>query len=404
MQVDIQELGAVNRMAHEGAERAASHLSAMTDIETFVDVTRTHVQTTPERDDSTASARADSTAQQSGLATPDENRRVGVIIELDGGLRGRTAFTFSRESVERVREILAPGADDMDESLVRELGNVMAGGFVDGWADYLGTTIDISPPTYVDGTPELDADGPTFVFASEVGAVDESVSFSVQLSPEPDCMTDILSGDGETVSVENLSNFDEMTRIGAISVAENLSMMTGIDTTVDITNVNFVPVEEVSEGMGETMCVGVVFELESAPGGFVLILFDESSAHDVARAMVPSDNGEEFDEMEKNAIREMGNIMASSFIDGWANALESTIDISTPKFAHDMGGAIVDPLVAHLGQSQQFAFVSDATIRADDETFDCTLYALPDESDLRDALSSLDTDVSAERVTKAGRL
>lgn len=389
MEVDIRKLEAANRMAHEGAERAASHLSAMTDIETSVDVTRTHV-------------RSDATAVE-------RQQCVGVVIELDGGLRGRTAFTFPAQAVERVRDVLAPGMEDMDESLVRELGNVMAGGFVDGWADYLGTTIDISPPTYVDGDPTLlfdDADE-TFVFASSIGAVDESISFSVHLSPEVGEYGELLGDDGETVSVEDLSHFDEMTRDGATTVAENITAMTGIETTVEITHVSFVPVEEVPEALGDVTYVGVVIELETSPGGFVLILFDETSARDISGALLPGDDGVsdgELSETEQNAIQELGNIMASSFIDGWANALETTIDISPPTFAHDMGSAIADPLVAQLGQKQEFAFVSDATIRAAETPFDCSLYVLPDESELREVLSSLDADATSERKTNAGRL
>jgi len=98
MDVDIRKLEAANRMAHEGAERSASHLSAMTDIETFVDVTRTDI-------------RSDTTAV-------GYQQCVGVVIELDGGLSGRTAFTFPAEAVERVREIRAPGMEGMDASIV----------------------------------------------------------------------------------------------------------------------------------------------------------------------------------------------------------------------------------------------------------------------------------------------
>lgn len=386
MEIDIRKLEAANRMAHEGAERAAAHLSAMTEIETFVDVTRTYVRSDTE--------------------TNDGGGCVGVVIELDGGLCGRTAFAFPAKSVERMRDALAPGMEDMDESILRELGNVMAGGFVDGWADYLGTTIDISPPTYVDGDPTLLLDeDETFVFASSICAVDESISFRVHLSPGVGEYDTLLAAEGETVSVENLSHFDEMTRSGATTVAENITAMTGIETTVDITHVSFVPVQEVPESLGDTTYVGVVIQLENTPGGFVLMLFDESSAHGVASALVPGDGEEdELSEAERNAIQELGNIMASSFIDGWANALETTIDISPPTFAYDMGSAIADPLVAHLGQDQEFAFVSDATIRAADQPFDCSLYVLPDESELRDVLESLDSDATAERKTSAGRL
>jgi len=69
-----------------------------------------------------------------------------------------------------------------------------------------------------------------------------------------------------------------------------------------------------------------------------------------------------------------------------------------------MGRAVAESVVARLGQKQAFAFLFDATLRADDREFDCEIYALPDETSLRDALDDLDPNATAERTTKAGSL
>ncbi|MFC7079990.1 chemotaxis protein CheC [Halorussus caseinilyticus] len=136
-----------------------------------------------------------------------------------------------------------------------------------------------------------------------------------------------------------------------------------------------------------------------------MILFDEASAREVVAALVPgTDEVETFDGKEQSAMKEIGNVMTSSFIDGWANVLDTTIDISPPQFVHDMGRAVAESVVARLGQRQAFAFLFDATLRADDREFDCEIYAIPDESELRAALEDLDPDATAERTTKAGSL
>jgi chemotaxis protein CheC len=133
--------------------------------------------------------------------------------------------------------------------------------------------------------------------------------------------------------------------------------------------------------------VGVVLEFTGVPSGYIAILFDEESADQIAAALLPTaDAGEA---MRQSAIQEIGNIVTSGFIDGWANRLETTIEISPPQFVRDLGPAIIDPLATELGQDQDYAFLIDSTIRTDDDEFTCDIYALPNETELRQALDQL---------------
>ncbi|WP_135825933.1 chemotaxis protein CheC [Halorussus ruber] len=390
MNVDIESLGTFSRTAQEGAERAAENLTGMTGIDASVDVTEVTL------------------ASADDLARADE--RVGIAIDFEGGIDGTSLLTFSYESEETLLDTLLPG-EGLDESAVAEVGNVVTSGFIGGWADHLETTIDITPPEYVEGTGEelLDSVGfereRAFVFRSEVSAVGEELDVEFHMFPDDDSMREMLTGGEEQIPIEKLTTLREMAGAGARTASESVSAMTGIDTGVDITQLSFVPVETVPGELADRKHVGVVLEFEGVLGGYILILFDEASAREVVTALVPgTDEVESFEGRERSAMKEIGNVMTSSFIDGWANVLDTTIDISPPQFVHDMGRAVAESVVARLGQRQAFAFLFDATLRADDREFDCEIYAIPDKSGLQAALEDLDPDATAERTTKAGSL
>jgi len=163
--------------------------------------------------------------------------------------------------------------------------------------------------------------------------------------------------------------------------------MTGIDTDVDVSRLSFVPIEGVPMQLADEARRGVVLEFTGTPSGYIAILFDPESAESVADALMPGMDADAA--MRKSAIQEIGNIVTSGFLDGWADTLETTIDISPPTYVDDLGSAIVDPLVTELAQTQEHAFLIDSAIATPDETFTCDIYALPDETELRAAFERL---------------
>jgi len=134
---------------------------------------------------------------------------------------------------------------------------------------------------------------------------------------------------------------------------------------------------------------GTVFELQGEPSGYLAILFEEESAARIAASMLPSEPDEPLGGMAENALCELGNVMTSGFIDGWANVLGTSITHSPPEFVHDIGSATISPLIAKLSQRQDYGFVIDAAIRTEGVQTRCDVYALPDERELTRALDRL---------------
>ena len=381
MSVDFDSLGTVTRLADAGAGAASASLSAMTGLETEVAVTRVRVSTVED------------------VRRTLTESFVGVRIGFSGGLAGETLLWFESDCADRVVEALLPDADEeRTRAGLREVGNITISGFIDGWADHLGETIDITPPTFVDhergdteGTvdrvlPDVEAD--TFVFESELCGVGEHLDFRIFMFPTRESVAgSAFAG----IPVDRLGQFNALVEDGAEQATASMSAMTGIDAEVAVSTLTFVPIESVPSHLDGAVRVGTVLEFGGPPEGYIAILFDEPSAEGVVEALMPGMEGEPgvFEGMRQSALQEIGNVLTSGFVDGWANALGTTIDISPPQFVHDMGPAILDPLAASLAATQDHAFLIESEIRTDERSFGCEVYALPKERDLERALETL---------------
>jgi chemotaxis protein CheY-P-specific phosphatase CheC len=402
MHIDVNSLGTFNDLAREGTEQATSSLSQMTGIDATVDITKIALMD-----------RNDLSEAFSGRAF------VGVEFGFEGGLAGQTVVVFEESCVDTLVDALMGGAaSSLPESSVKELGNIMMGGFIDGWADFLHTSIEITTPTYREGsgteilpdTPVPASEEQIFVFKSDIEWLGEDLHFYIYMLPEQDTFTDVMTEHGaegdDVIPIDKLAVFNEMARTGTERAAQRVTTMTGVETEVDVSQISFAPIEDVPNQVDDKPYIGTVVEFEDEPSGFLLILFDENSARNIAAELMPMDDdgGDELTAMHRSAVEELGNIMTSGLIDGWANVLQTTVDHTPPRLVHDMGHSIVDPLAAQVGQRQEHAFVVESTMHTEDIEFSCEIHALPNERELRDALEALDVERADETEADPDRI
>lgn len=388
MRVDLASLETFNRIGTAGANQAADALSMLTGLETFVETTK--INFTP-------------VGSIDALFTDVET---AVAIEFEGGLEGHALLVFDESSADHVLESLAGPDQDPAPAYLNEVANIMTSSFVDGWAEQLSETIDISTPKAVDDptgrvpTDEL-ADF-SFVFESEISVDNAGHTCRFYLLPDPTSFLEMLqeSGDDSTedhVSIRELSTFIRLTAAGAETVATNLEMMTGIETDVAVTHLDFIPIKNVANTIDESEYLGTVFEFDGAMDGYLAVMFEAAGASTVTKALLPAEA--EGEAMEQSAIEEIGNITASGFIDGWANALDTTIDHSVPDFVDDMGRAVLESVAVQLARSQEFAYVFDVSITAG-EPMNCRLFAFPETDGFRTVVSGLDEDLDVSSVER----
>ena len=134
---------------------------------------------------------------------------------------------------------------------------------------------------------------------------------------------------------------------------------------------------------------GIFFEVEGGLGGLVAVFFSIRSRDNLLRIMVGERGAldeptpEEKEEgtaalrrEEESALREVGNILASSVVSAIADALGTRVLPSIPTLAVEGAGAVLQSLLSARG--------SDAGLRIETEIFDsdgelrCLVVLVPD--------------------------
>lgn len=168
------------------------------------------------------------------------------------------------------------------------------------------------------------------------------------------------------VDVQSLGTFNQLAREGAQEATWALSQMTGNDADVDVTKITLTSRADVGEELADGEFVGVEFGFDGALEGDTVLVFESGSVEPITDALRTGgvDGG-----MTESSVKEIGNIMTSGFVDGWANVLQTTLDHTPPRLVHDMGRAIVGPLAAQVGHHQEHAFIVDSTMKTDGIAF-----------------------------------
>lgn len=197
------------------------------------------------------------------------------------------------------------------------------------------------------------------------------------------------ASDGPVVSLEidvrKLGSFNRMAKEGGTTVASHLGQITDTATEMEITKINSVDVPDIKTHVGDADQIGISVELVEPPHGHVFFLFNVASEKELARGMIgdmadsqPPEEG--FSDMERSAIEEIGNIRTAGFIDGWADVLETTIDMSTPTFTDGPGSGMIDELVGQ--RDDEVALVFESPVHALDADIDVTVYPFPELEEL----------------------
>ncbi|MFB6154564.1 MAG: chemotaxis protein CheC [Haloferacaceae archaeon] len=194
------------------------------------------------------------------------------------------------------------------------------------------------------------------------------------------------------IDVRKLRLFNQMAKEGGGTVADHLQQMTGLETELYVTKLNFLDRADIRTHVGDSKQIGISIELLEPPHGHILFLFDGQSAKRIAGHMIGGmgevpDSG--FSELEQSAIQEIGNIMTSAFIDGWANVLDTTIDISTPSITYGPGSSLVSNLVH---SQYDMALLFDSQIHAPAADVDLSVYMFPNLEELVHLMRQIELD------------
>ncbi|SFH62761.1 chemotaxis protein CheC [Pseudobutyrivibrio sp. OR37] len=159
-----------------------------------------------------------------------------------------------------------------------------------------------------------------------------------------------------TLNEVNEKYFDvlkEIGNIGAGNATTAIANMLGLRIDMSVPEVAFLPVEDLGSAIGseDEIIVGILLGVEEDIDGSMMFLMDMTSAHHIVNKLMMRDMSysEPFDEMDLSAIKEVGNIIAGSYLSALSGLTNLTIVPSVPFVAVDMAAAILSVPAVQFG-------------------------------------------------------
>jgi len=142
-----ERIDALKEVANIGAGHAATALSLMTGARIMIDVPTVNVAPLDELIPGIADA---------------NSQIVSVVMDMRGSLRGHTLLALPLSTGRRLADLMlrrerrAGGVLDMlEESALKEAGNILGGAYMTALSEFLGMTLLPSPPRLSVGTTEV---------------------------------------------------------------------------------------------------------------------------------------------------------------------------------------------------------------------------------------------------------
>lgn len=159
----------------------------------------------------------------------------------------------------------------------------------------------------------------------------------------------------------------EIGNIGSGSAASALSEMLQKPIDMHVPDVRVLDYQTVIDEMGgpEKVITGILVTLSVDIEGMIMFLLEDTFAKVVLSTFLGKEdvNVVTLDENDISAIKEMGNIMAGSYLGALATMTGMTIDMSTPSMTVDMMGAIMNaPMIEFSEVGDKVLFINDGFV------------------------------------------
>lgn len=203
----------------------------------------------------------------------------------------------------------------------------------------------------------------------------------------------------------NAMHFDVLREIGNIgqgNAASSLSQMLSQTIDISVPTVKLLDFNESVEYLGgpENVVLGMLVGLSGDINGMMLYVLQKSFANSMLKAVFGKEINDltELDEMDLSFIREIGNILAGSYVNAISSLTGLTIDISVPTISIDMAGAILAvPAVEFAQIGNSVLFIDDSFIfggsSAENSEVKSNMILVPELSSLETLFSRLGIEV-----------
>lgn len=200
---------------------------------------------------------------------------------------------------------------------------------------------------------------------------------------------------GNTMLTEvQLDALREVSNIGMGHAATALSQLMGKTVYLNVPKVIAVDITSLPTvcGGAERKVAGIYLQILGNARGNILMVFPEDNALSILEQLLSPQpqRGTTLTELEISTLKEVGNILASAYLNALGNMLKMPLIPSIPLFSFDMAGTIVDDVLIALGESGGAAFMIETKFTIGNEQTSGHFFLLPATPSLDVILNAID--------------
>jgi len=160
--------------------------------------------------------------------------------------------------------------------------------------------------------------------------------------------------------IRKQAKLTKMTDEAAKLASNALTTLSGKKVTVDVSKAEITKIQRKFPDIEpETIVAGIYLPITGEVKGAALLIFPEKIAYTLCDVLVkrPVGTTRKLTELDKSALKEVGNIICGSFLTVFSNTLKIKIVENVPSLSFDMFGAVVDVIIAEFAQKAEDALV-----------------------------------------------
>lgn len=197
----------------------------------------------------------------------------------------------------------------------------------------------------------------------------------------------------EALTEEHLDALREVSNIGVAHAATALSQLIGRSISLSVPKVLLTDIAKVPEVFGgaEKLVVGIYLQMLGDARGNILIVLPRDSALKLLSRLLPREKSEGtlLTELEISALKEVGNILASAYLNALGSLMGKTLIPSVPVLSFDMAGAVIDYALIALGEVGDLALMVETDFFGEEEKINGQFFLLPDPESLKIILTAI---------------
>lgn len=195
------------------------------------------------------------------------------------------------------------------------------------------------------------------------------------------------------MSYNKLSNFQldalkEVANIGAGNSATALSMLLQEKIDMTIPNLNLIELNTLLNSYKDNVVVAILVKVLDEIEGSILYVFSEETALNIVSKLTAKKESY-IDDMGESVLKEIGNIIASSFMNSIADFTNLKATASVPAIANDMLISILSYIFVETGQYEDNILDIEILFKGDGEKIEGHFYFVPSPGSLEKILKAL---------------